>query len=137
MTNDVILGFCPSCFADEESGSWEHVVIGNHCTNCGASNSIIQIPKWAVESIRRNASWVGRRYYPGEEDQEIQEERESLLNLVKTFPGRSAVEVTPGRWEVKQKKANGRFIISWISAQSEEEALRHCGLRYVPDEDLS
>lgn len=59
--------FCPCCFASETSGSWDHVVIGGYCTNCG-NGSTVDLPVWAIEEIRRNASWVGKRYYPCDED---------------------------------------------------------------------
>lgn len=61
------LQFCPSCFASNENGSWNHVVVDNLCSNCGSIGTV-KLPRWAVESIRRSASWVGKRYYPSEED---------------------------------------------------------------------
>lgn len=35
--------------------------------NCG-SGGLVPMPEWAVSSIRFQASWVGKRYYPHDED---------------------------------------------------------------------
>lgn len=128
-----VLKFCPCCFADEESGSWQHVVVGGYCTNCG-NGSTVELPRWAIDSIRQQASWVGRRYYPHEEDHEAAAERAALLALVSSFPGRTARESDePGRWNVTQQRADGRSVMTTINAPSADEAMRNCGLRYVPD----
>lgn len=86
-----ILNFCPSCFATNEDGSWAHTCDEYYCYNCG-NCSTIKIPRWAVESIRAQASWVGKRYYPNEEDRENYQELENLRKLV---PINRSDEVTP------------------------------------------
>ena len=124
--------FCPCCFADEDSGSWQHVVVSGHCTNCG-NGSTVELPRWAVDSIREQASWVGKRYYPHVEDREAAAERAALLALVTSFPGRTAKESDdPGRWNVTQQRADGRSVMTMVNAGSSDEAMRKCGLRYVP-----
>ena len=133
-----LVAFCALCFADEDSGSWGCVTIpkANYCTNCSAGGSIIQIPEWAVKSIRDQASWVGKRFYPIQEDYDNQAERKALLNLVETFPGRTARLREDGQWEVTQRKPDGRSVQTWVKANSEVEALRHNSLPYVPEEAL-
>ncbi len=68
-----IIDFCPMCFAstDDSSGGGE-IVPNIYCMNCGGHP--IKAPRWAVQSIREQASWVGKRYYPNEEDTERQRE---------------------------------------------------------------
>lgn len=139
-----LTGFCPSCFASSDGGSWGVGVEGGHCYNCGAGGAIT-IPRWAVESIRAQASWVGRRYYPGREDHELAEERKALLRLVPSFPGRTATPAVrledgawvpdPGRWDVRQMLPNG-WIETQVLAGSAEEAIEatRYHLRYVPQE---
>lgn len=56
--------FCTRCFADYNK-EWMQ---SNHCINCGSGGSLILLHIWAVESIRKNASWVGKRFYPDKED---------------------------------------------------------------------
>ncbi|HMJ52953.1 MAG TPA: hypothetical protein VK540_12780 [Polyangiaceae bacterium] len=90
--------------------------------NCG-NGSTVAVPAWAVESIREQASWVGKRYYPNAEDHEACEERLALLALVKEFPGRS-VEPTDesGRWVVKQLQPNGLYTMTSVDAATVDEA---------------
>lgn len=66
-SNSTIKSFCPCCFASSTEGSWNHAVVAGYCTNCG-NGSTVELPEWAIAEIRRNASWVGKRYYPNEED---------------------------------------------------------------------
>jgi hypothetical protein len=140
MHKDYMLAFCVLCFADEESGSWDHIVVKvgagtTHCTNCGAGGSTVTIPKWAVDNIRQNSSWVGKRYYPNEEDKDAQVERQALLKLVPSFPGRSAVfKPEYSNWWVTQVE-NGRSVSTFAYAETAEEACRAAtNLRYVPEE---
>lgn len=63
--------FCCQCFASESSGSWDHVVVGSFCANCCGNGTAFPLPKAAIESIRNQASWVGKRYYPHKEDAEV------------------------------------------------------------------
>jgi len=60
--------FCTMCFASERNGSWGCTTMNNYCLNCGAGGTTVEIPEWAIENIRKNASWVGKRYYPCDED---------------------------------------------------------------------
>lgn len=137
-----LTNFCPQCFADDDGGSWGVGTIGGHCLNCGAGGAI-QIPKWAVESIRQNASWVGRRYYPQDEDREIYDERKALLDLVKVFPGREVMQARKfedgewvddvGRWTIRQNTPSG-YMSTTVQAASREEAMEasRYHLRYMP-----
>jgi len=70
--------FCCQCFASESSGSWDHVVVGSFCTNCCGNGTAFPLPKTAIESIRNQASWVGKRYYPHKEDADMRAEVEAL-----------------------------------------------------------
>jgi hypothetical protein len=75
--SDSPIPFCPGCFATSEDGSANHVCDENYCYNCG-SGGTVTIPRWAVESIRAQASWVGKRYYPNAEDHIINAELKLL-----------------------------------------------------------
>jgi hypothetical protein len=87
--------FCSLCFAnDEDGGSWGGGVCAAHCFNCGAGGSVVTLPKHAADAIRKSASWVGKRYYPSDEDREIQAELRVLRGLITDFPGRTAREYT-------------------------------------------
>lgn len=139
---DGLSHFCVMCFADESDGSWGHVTIpeSNYCTNCSSGGTLIQIPRGAVESIRRNASWVGKRYYPADEDSISFREREELLKLVQSFPGRSAkaLEDESGRWEVSQRSPDRRTTSTWVSAESGDDALRRAkSLTYYSEDQLA
>lgn len=128
--------FCPQCFADGESGSWEHVVIGDHCTNCGAMGTV-RLPVWAITSIRSQASWVGKRYYPNKEDLEIFQERADLLTLVKEFPGRTCKRSKDGDfWVVTQIMPDSHAVSNYSKEKDYADAIRNCGLRYVPADRL-
>lgn len=133
-----VINFCPSCFASTDNSSWGGEVFVGGCTNCGHGPPI-SMPRWAAEQIRKSASWVGRRYYPSDEDKEDQAERRALLDLVKEFPGRRAEPVDPlvpaVEWRVVQATAPGRVSYATFIAGSAEEAMeaaRHSSLRYRP-----
>ena len=81
--------FCEMCFASSDDSSWGGELVQGYCMNCGAGGTSLQIPRYSVEYIRRNASWVGKRYYPHEEDTENYEERERLRAQMTEFPGRT------------------------------------------------
>lgn len=127
MSADTLVDFCPSCFATSENGSWNHVVMGNHCTNCGSSGGIIKLPTFAAEEIRRNASWVGKRYYPAEEDLENSAELKKLRGKMTEYPGRS-IELREGAGWIKQvymvtqKLPKGRSVSVFIDADTPEQA---------------
>lgn len=133
-----VMDFCPFCFADNDGGSWNHDTVEGFCSNCGVSGATIKIPKWAVDRIRKSASWVGQRYYPTDEDFEEQEERSALLKLVKDFPGRTVRHLQPyedGRFEVTQERPGGRMTSVTVEADSEADALEKARelLPYVPN----
>ena len=137
QTRFALKWFCPCCFADEGSGSMDHLVIptttGCHCTNCGASGGV-QLPSWAIERIRQSASWVGKRFYPNEEDIQAREERKALHELVSEWPGR-VVDSTPHEtlgWKVTQLLPNGNSVSTYKVAPDARTAARNCGLLYVP-----
>ena len=141
--NDRML-FCVLCFADNEDGSWGSGVMGDegssHCLNCGAGGSAIPMQRWAVENIRRSASWVGKRYYANEEDIAQHEELKALRKLVKDFPGRVAEpargEGNEGSWMVCQAlKKPGSTTSILVKAASAEAALEDARdkLPYVPE----
>lgn len=67
---DDLLWFCCACFATNEDGSWNHICDENYCYNC-AHGIPVQLKRYNVESIRQQASWVGKRYYPNSEDKNI------------------------------------------------------------------
>jgi hypothetical protein len=52
--------FCTRCFS--------RTVCIDACHNCGSGGTNIEIPLWAIDSIRENASWLGKRFYPHKED---------------------------------------------------------------------
>lgn len=134
------LWFCPFCFASEENGSWGHTVENQLCTNCG-SNATVNLPRWAVASIRSSASWVGKRFYPNEEDYERQTERNALLSLVQTFPGRSVSKISDHSvdglhfYEVNQLHPAGGSTSVMVTAKNEIEAFqKSTSLLYFPAE---
>lgn len=110
--------FCVCCFADDHSGSWGETTIPNvgFCSNCGAGGGLIHIPTWSVESIRKNASWVGKRYYSADEDYEIRDEIKRLRNTLDPLncPGRTVEEWMDEEGKrhqmVKQVLPNGRTV---------------------------
>jgi hypothetical protein len=115
--------FCPRCFASGDDSSWGDPVVDGHCFNCGAGGSSISIPRWAVESIREQASWVGKRYYPHEEDRERAEET-ALLRAIAPDDPRRKVTVDPDnprRYRVEQPTKRG-WTSTGVTASSLEEA---------------
>lgn len=131
--------FCVSCFADDISGSWGHTTVQDRCFNCGANGGIVSLPEFAVKSIRDQASWIGKRYYPNPEDLEKTAEYRRLMQLVTVFPGRSAVwvKLEDGRecWEVMQKTPTG-LVTTFVSADDRLDAFRRSGLTYYTAESL-
>lgn len=98
------VAFCPSCFADEDGGSWNHQALESGCLNCGSSSTVV-LPKWAVNAIRRSAAWVGSRYYPDDETKATYRELHALRKAIGRWPGRtvSAIEDDLGGWQVRQE----------------------------------
>lgn len=98
--------FCPMCFADSNGGSWNGGVDEHFCTNCSASGTGILVPAWAVKSIRAQASWVGKRYYPNDEDREAWAERRLLRASVAELSRLTVARCEydngdPKRWSAK------------------------------------
>lgn len=92
-SNDDELEFCPGCFATNEGGSWGCTAEGGYCFNCGSTGTV-KMPRWAVDSIRRSASWVGKRYYPSEEDLSDHRELRYLRHIAPPAPI-EAIEIQP------------------------------------------
>lgn len=119
--------FCPQCFASEEDGSMGGSVFPTYCTNCGTGwgDGAPKLKRYMVDSIRQQASWIGCRFYPGEEDRERHKERERLLSLVTNFPGRSVKpSKEEGYFEVMQKMDRNRTMSVFIKADSPEAAAK-------------
>jgi hypothetical protein len=133
--------FCPCCFASGDGGSWTRgeAVVPGLCSNCGAGGEDTRLPRWAIDAIRRSASWVGKRYYPCEEDKEHYDEVQALRALVKKFPGRSVRLGEDGTfWWVTQEKGGGTstsIMIEKSQAKTAKEALEKArlSLPYVPN----
>lgn len=142
--------FCCCCFASEDNSSWGETLIDGHCFNCGAGSSTKRLPHYFVESIREQASWVGKRYYPSKEDFENAEERKRLLTAIDIFPGRTVEPAMErdrdgnevrqeNQWRVEQKTPRGCSSTS-VTANTEAEAwerARFCGLTYHTEESLN
>jgi hypothetical protein len=136
-----LLNFCARCFASDDGGSWGEGTIDGHCFNCGAGwTGELKLPRWAIESIRSQASWVGRRYYPGEEDRENQAELKALRALPKVFPGRTAKkdDKEPYRYWVTQQLGKNKTVMTSLKATSEEDAIEasRFSLPYISAEAL-
>lgn len=138
-----VIEFCPGCFSSSDGGSCGEGIVGGNCYNCGAGSDV-RIPRWAVESIRTQASWVGRRYYPGPEDKENAQELKYLRALPKAFPGRSAEpdKEEKYRWWVKQElpsTTGSKSVSTMVKASSTEDAIEASRfvLPYVPAEALN
>lgn len=146
MEAERVILFCAKCFASSEDGSWGERVDGDdkgsHCFNCGAGNCAVRIPRWAVKSIREQASWVGKRYYPHEEDKEIHNEVQALRKLVKKFPGRTAERCEKGWWVSQEipcdRSRSHMMFVSLAKAKTAAEAIERSReiLRYVPAEAM-
>jgi hypothetical protein len=140
-----LLNFCARCFASDDGGSWGCGTIDGHCFNCGAGwTGELKLPRWAIESIRSQASWVGRRYYPGPEDRENHEEIRRLRALPKTFPGRSAERDKEDkyRWWVSQdlpSSTGSKRVTTSVKATSADDAIEasRYSLPYISEEDLA
>jgi len=121
-----IILFCVRCFASSDNSSWGESLIDGHCFNCGAGGATVNLPRWAVESIRQQASWVGKRYYPNQEDYDRSEEINRLRSKMTSFPGREAQlsAADDGSWMVRQKTPGRSWISIFIEdANSAEDAL--------------
>lgn len=135
-----LIPFCPACFASSENGSWSYTVMGDFCSNCGAIGTIT-IPRWAIESIRHQASWVGRRYYPNQEDRENAAELRALRAIPKSFPGRTAQQDKEDKYRywVTQRLDSNKTVSTSVKAASVDDAIEASRyvLPYVPEEQLN
>lgn len=130
-----VLVFCPMCFASNEGGSWGDGCDEGHCFNCGASNSTVKLPRWAIDSIRQQASWVGKRFYAHDEDKNLYEEIRHLRGTIKEFPGRSVERTEDGTaWWVHQELPGGLRVSIVVEGGTKERALEkgRLELPYVP-----
>jgi hypothetical protein len=144
---EALIWFCPRCFGSSDSSSWGGETCESGCMNCG-SGPTLSIPRWAVESIRTQASFVGRRYYPHEEDFQAQEELQDLRLIPKTYPGRTAKlcafhddRWSSSYWSVEQKKPDGSIISIMVGHKqfpTKQAALKEARTRlpYVPAKKL-
>lgn len=129
-TRDEIRQFCVRCFADDRGGSWGdgvHAIAegGSFCANCCGIGSAFPLPQWAVDSIREQASWIGKRYYPHDEDVEKAAEVRYLRSIAPP-PESTAVHLESGGWNVTQ----GR-VSTIIDAPSEARA-KEIGREILP-----
>ncbi len=139
------IDFCPACFASEHGGSWNHAIVNGYCSNCG-NGSCVSMPIWAIEEIRRQASWVGKRYYPTPEDQEAEEELQTLRGMQTEFPGRSVERDVDEDGQilfvVRQITGKGKYSTTYCDARvcgSAEQAWEKARTRlpYVSQEQLT
>lgn len=121
-----IVDVCPGCFADSRGGSWGEGVSGQWCMNCG-SHGTVQMPVWAVDSFRANASWVGKRYYPHQEDISVSRELRYLRSLAPPAPDRMVTQGlyegcneggNENAWTVRQKYPDGSTVTTTVKADS-------------------
>lgn len=106
-----VLDFCPGCFATNEDGSWGHTCDDHYCYNCGAQGTV-KLPRWAVRSIREQASWVGKRYYPHDEDREAAEEIAALREIAPPAAPEAPQPVEPVAWKIESPPDEG--CVEWV-----------------------
>lgn len=133
--------FCPCCFASSDGGSWTvgEAVVDYLCSNCGASGPNLKIPRWSVDSIRRQASWVGKRYYAHEEDKATYEELQDLRATIKEFPGRYVERTANDEcYMISQDLPSGSRISTFTEASTPEKAMEEVKLNlpYIPASKL-
>lgn len=138
-----ILLFCCSCFAaDHDGGSFGAGVSADYCFNCGAG-PCFPLPLWAIEEVRRNASFVGRLYYPSEQDREREAELKALRETIKEHPGRTVHRWVDDRfdgaayWVIEQQtsaRSRTSIMVAVEKAPTEADALEWARSRlpYVP-----
>jgi len=132
-----VVHFCVRCLGSSDNSSWGAAVGPSYCMNCGAGGTI-DIPRWAVESIREQASWVGKRYYPHKEDLETREEIRLLRALAPDDPRRTVKqdENNPRRFYAEQPTKTGSTGTT-VVADSLEEAREKAkvALPYLPPKE--
>lgn len=119
-----MLFMCSVCFgADDTDG---------HCFNCGAGGTTYLAPRWFIDDLRKNGSWVCKRYYANEEDAQNARELRALRERMPEYPGRSAELRTPvpgdgeSYWSVKQELPNNLWIsitVPWREGDTEHDAI--------------
>lgn len=85
------------------------------------------MPIWAIDSIRQNASWVGKRYYPSQEDREQALELRYLRSLAPPPSGRTVKRAdydgsNEHDWVVKQEYPDGSSVTTMVKADFDEQA---------------
>lgn len=104
---------CSHCFAED--------TIDGHCLNCGAGGTTVLVPMWFIEDLRKNGSWVCKRYFANEEDVQIARELRALREKMTEFPDRTAElnEMPDGSkyWSIKQLAPNNTWIAVTDAAQ--------------------
>lgn len=119
------VAFCVRCFASEDSGSWCATGSQTWCANCSAGGTLILIPEYAIKSIREQASWVGRRYYPSEEDLHRQAELKRMREALPIPHNRTASYVAESdRWVVSQPLLTGQVRQVMVVSADEDDALQ-------------
>lgn len=121
-----VVYFCSKCFADSDGGSWGEPAEYSNCYNCNTSSfghGITSLPKYIVENIRKNASWVGKRYYAHEEDYRINEELKTLRDKVGIFPGRHVIKEGEHEYLVIQQLSLNSHQMMFVKAADEKDAL--------------
>lgn len=133
-----LVAFCVRCFASSDDSSWGEVLLKEYCMNCGCNGPHLEIPRYDVKEIRRNASWVGKRYYPAEEDRKNREELERLRSEMTSYPGRSVSPADGEGWLVKQEKPDGTWISMYVDANSPNDALEKLRIKlpFYKESDL-
>lgn len=132
-----VLAFCAGCFASSEDGSWDLTCDNQYCYNCGTVGTV-QLPRWAVDSIREQASWVGKRYYPADEDKEAAEELAALRALAPLNPynERAAPMSLKYRDDPTETVQGVAFILlrdaEVLMEKCPKKAARHGGEWFIP-----
>ncbi len=111
--------FCVVCAAD-------HNIVG-HCAFCGAGNSTVTLPTWAVASIWERAAEWGRAR-PDREGRAIRAELQALRRIAGVPACRGAEPTAnPGEWRVYQPSDStntARYVSVYIEAESMADALQ-------------
>lgn len=134
VRDHTMVTFCVLCFSSEEPEG--------HCMNCGANGSTVGLPRWAVDDVRKNASWNGRRKWPNDEDRDAAAE----LRWLRTTVARRAPDLcegrvvddgdrpgltrapSPGNWVVHQQQPGGLWTQTSV-AKLPGEAYEQAKLR--------
>lgn len=116
--------FCVKCFASSRDSSWGGELLKELCCNCGCAGSAIELEEWQIQSIREQASWVGKRFYPHEEDADQAAElryARARLPIPKDRYARLCIDETSRYWVTQPNAKGGTSVI--VEASSGPEAL--------------